>query len=150
MKTKHILAVLSTCLIAVSFSPINFFSQAAPPPGFTIFDGKEFQFDVSSATTNIAPNAWTLAFTCPPGRTMKITNAVMSEWDANSSVSMERCYIRVNRASNGDEVAALWTPDSSFNHYERHLLLSPGDAVEYYVSLSGYASASVTITGVLN
>jgi hypothetical protein len=135
MKTKHILAVLSTCLVAVSFSPINFFSQAAPPPGFTMFDGKEFQFDATSVT----PDVWHLAFTCPASTNMKITNIISTDfsggWSQQCSVD-----IRVTRAANSQIVMGYYGPGLA---YKRDVLLSPGDIIEYHVAQNYNTSVSI-------
>ena len=131
MKTKHILAVLSTCLVAVSFSPINFFSQAAPPPpGFTMFDGKEFQFDVPDTT----PDVWLPAFTCPAGGNMKIEEF----WGYGHNYSRQ---IRVTRASNGQQVTRYWS-GYQYNSKLPTLILTSGDIVEYKLD-NGASSSSI-------
>ena len=130
MKTKHILAVLSTCLVAVSFSPINFFSQAAPPPGFTMFDGKEFQFDVPDTTSDV----WLPAFTCPAGGNIKIEDF----WGDLMHLTRQ---IRVTRASNGQQITRDW-----YGYYNNSklptLILTSGDIVEYKLE-NGASSSSI-------
>jgi len=150
MKTKHILAVLSTCLVAVSFSPINFFSQAAPPPGFTMFDGKEFQFDCTSLDANM----WHLAFTCPPAGTMKITNArsIFLNTAGPSYETGEQIVIRVTRSSSSQVIYTKYlglyqnsaAPPAS-------IMLSNGDTVEYFLpGGSTSSSESASIIGVIS
>ena len=138
MKTKHILAVLSTCLVAVSFSPINFFSQAAPPPpGFTMFDGKEFQFDVPDTTIDV----WLPAFTCPAGRNMKIEDFL----DDGCSAYLQ---IRVTRASNGQQVVSRWQNTYWDDHRYSTLILGSGDIVEYRIG--NYPTISASIIGMID
>ena len=134
MKTKHILAVLSTCLVAVSFSPINFFSQAAPPPGFTMFDGKEFQFDVPDTTMN----TWLPAFTCPAGGNMKIETCTTNE------VSDYYIKLKVTRSSNGQEVIMTY-----YSSRIDPFILSSGDILEYHLD-SMQQLYSVSIHGVID
>ena len=142
MKTKHILAVLSTCLVAVSFSPINFFSQAAPPPGFTIFDGKEFQFDCTSLDEDL----WHTAFTCPVGRTMKITSA----FSTVSPYVNSEFALRVTRASSSQTIGTYFQyniPNSG-----RELMLSAGDVLEYNLGdvPNAIAADSACINGIVD
>ena len=148
MKTKHILAVLSTCLIAVSFSPINFFSQAAPPPGFTMFDGKEFQFDVPNLTTGV----WSPAFTCPSVGTMKITNARSMHIDTATASydSRQSVLIKVTRYSSSQEIYFLYTNGIDL-YSESSIMVSGGDTVEYWLDPSSYPTmVSASIIGVIS
>jgi hypothetical protein len=149
MKTKHILAVLSTCLVAVSFSPINFFSQAAPPPGFTMFDGKEFQFDVSSPAST-----WTQAFICPAGRTMKITDAIAAKAGSSGFVDLtsQSIHLRIVRAANSQVIYNSFDKYNYQNEIIRYsFILGPGDIVEYLIySNYGNPISSLSISGVLN
>ncbi|MDC3283562.1 hypothetical protein OAV41_03195 [Planctomycetota bacterium] len=149
MKTKHILAVLSTCLVAVSFSPINFFSQAAPPPGFTMFDGKEFQFDAPDLT----PDVWLPAFTCPAGRSMKITDAMASDDGyGRIYISIFDVQLRITRAANSQIIYSAFSQETYNNAIVKYsLILSPGDILEYQVqSFNSRGAASVSISGILN
>ena len=148
MKTKHILAVLSTCLVAVSFSPINFFSQAAPPPGFTMFDGKEFQFDVPDTT----PGVWLPAFTCPVGGNMKITDGVLY-YGMPGDVLMNygRLELRITRSSTSQVIYSAFRKDGYyFTPYAPNLYLSAGDIVEYRLNNGSSVYDSACIMGLID
>jgi hypothetical protein len=115
----------------VSFSPINFFSQAAPPSGFTIFDGKEFQFDVSDTT----PGVWLPAFICPAAGNMKIEEFWLDQ------PTPDYREIRVTRASNGQQITAGWA-GYNFDSKCPTIILTSGDMVEYRLPV-GSTSASI-------
>ena len=151
MKTKHILAVLSTCLVAVSFSPINFFSQAAPPPGFTMFDGKEFQFDCTSLDTGV----WHTAFTCPPAGNIKITDARCMWADPQYPTSFDDngdILIKVTRASSSQVTYIRYTGwGYYFERTPESIILSDGDTVEYSLTDTNYSTmGSASIVGVID